>query len=238
MAPTALIYGAGGALGRVVVSAFRKRGWQTIGCDLAKSDAHKSIVIGADVLLSAERQGQHVVQEMHKALPPPSELDAVINVSGGFAFGPITSPDVLVSSDQMLSSSVLASLVAAKVASERLRAGGLLLLPGAAPAVAPTPQMVAYGTAKAAVHHLVRSLAAEGSGLPSATRVVGIAPVTIDTPGNREAMPDADFTKWTPLEEIAEQILSWAAGDGSAPEHGSIYRVETDAGQTRYVAIE
>lgn len=239
MAPTALVYGAGGALGRVVVSTLRKRGWQTIGCDLAKTDAHKSIVIaGSDVLLSAERQGQHVLQEMTKALPPPSELDAVVNVSGGFAFGPITSPDVLTSSDQMLSSSVLASLVAARVASERLRPGGLLLLPGAAPAVAPTPQMVAYGTAKAAVHHLVRSLAAEGSGLPPTTKVVGIAPVTLDTPGNREAMPDADFTKWTPMEHIAEQISAWAAGEGGGPEHGAIYRLETEAGETRYVAIE
>ena len=31
-----------------------------------------------------------------------------------------------------------------------MRPGGLLLLPGAAPAVAPTPMMIGYGTAKAA----------------------------------------------------------------------------------------
>merc|ERR1712039_284798 len=145
------------------VSALRRRGWNTIGCDLMKTDAHHSIVVsGADVLRSADLQGQHVAAELGKTLPEPGKLDAVLNVSGGFAFGPVTFPDVLKNSDLMLSSSVLASLVAAQVASQRMRPGGLLLLPGAAPAAAPTPQMIAYGVSKAAVHHLVRSLAADG----------------------------------------------------------------------------
>ncbi len=29
--------------------------------------------------------------------------------------------------------------------------------------------------------------------------VVGILPVTIDTPSNREGMPNADFSAWTPV---------------------------------------
>eukprot|EP00927_Polykrikos_kofoidii_P085469 TRINITY_DN9306_c0_g1_i1.p1 TRINITY_DN9306_c0_g1~~TRINITY_DN9306_c0_g1_i1.p1 ORF type:complete len:258 (-),score=43.63 TRINITY_DN9306_c0_g1_i1:96-815(-) len=239
MAPSALVYGAGGALGRTVVTALRRRGWKTIGCDITKTQADASIVVsGANVLQSAELQGEHVVGEMARVLPQPAALDAVLNVSGGFAFGPISCPDVLRNSDVMLSSSVLASLVSAQIAAQRLRPGGLLLLPGAAPAAGPTPQMIAYGTAKAAVHHLVRSLAAEGAGMPSGARVVGIAPVTLDTPGNRSAMPDADFSTWTSLDTLAEQIADWAASEGSAPVHGAIYRVETAGDKTRYVAIE
>eukprot|EP00929_Paragymnodinium_shiwhaense_P003016 TRINITY_DN103396_c0_g1_i1.p1 TRINITY_DN103396_c0_g1~~TRINITY_DN103396_c0_g1_i1.p1 ORF type:complete len:240 (-),score=51.13 TRINITY_DN103396_c0_g1_i1:110-829(-) len=239
MTRTALVYGAAGALGRAVVSSMRQRGWQTIGCDLAKSEAHQSIVVGgADVLRSSELQGKHVMGEMSRLLPATQKLDAVLNVSGGFAFGPITFEDVLRNSDVMLSSSVLASLVSARIASERLRPGGLLVLPGAAPAAAATPQMIAYGVSKAAVHHLVRSLAADGSGMPEGSKVVGVAPVTLDTPGNREAMPDADFTTWTPLEVLGEQISSWAAEEGShVPANGAIYRVETAAGSTRYVEM-
>lgn len=58
--------------------------------------------------------------------------------------------------------------------------------------------------AKAAVHQLTKSLAAEKSGLPKDSLVVAIMPVTLDTPMNRKWMPNADFSTWTPLEFVAE----------------------------------
>ena len=70
--------------------------------------------------------------------------------------------------------------------------GGLLVLPGAKPALGGTPGMMGYGLAKAAVHQLVKSLASTGSGLPDNVNVVGILPVTLDTPMNRKFMPGAD----------------------------------------------
>jgi len=57
--------------------------------------------------------------------------------------------------------------------------------------------------AKAAVHHLTKSLACKDSGLPEKSLVVAILPITLDTPMNRKWMPKADFTTWTPLEFIA-----------------------------------
>lgn len=64
--------------------------------------------------------------------------------------------------------------------------------------------MIGYGMAKAAVHSLTRSLAAEDGGLPTDTLTVAILPVTLDTPMNRKWMPKADHTSWTPLEFVAE----------------------------------
>lgn len=58
--------------------------------------------------------------------------------------------------------------------------------------------------AKAAVHQLTKSLAAESSGLPPNSLAVAILPVTLDTPMNRKWMPNADFSTWTPLEFVAE----------------------------------
>jgi hypothetical protein len=37
-----------------------------------------------------------------------------------------------------------------------------------------------------------------------------VVPGTIDTPQNRAAMPDADFTKWVKPEKIAEQVMDIA----------------------------
>lgn len=55
--------------------------------------------------------------------------------------------------------------------------------------------MIGYGLAKAAVHHLVRSLANDSSGLPNNSNVLAILPITLDTPMNRNWMPKADFSK-------------------------------------------
>lgn len=64
--------------------------------------------------------------------------------------------------------------------------------------------MIGYGMAKAAVHQLTKSLAAENSGLPSDSLVASILPITLDTPMNRKWMKNADTSTWTSLEEVAK----------------------------------
>lgn len=66
--------------------------------------------------------------------------------------------------------------------------------------------MIGYGLAKAAVHHLTKSLAEEKSGLPKDSLVVSILPITLDTPMNRKWMPQADHSTWTPLDFVAEYV--------------------------------
>src|SRR5262245_60873317 len=57
--------------------------------------------------------------------------------------------------------------------------------------------------------------------------------ITLDTPGNRAAMPDADTSTWTPLPEIAARVLAWAQGTRKVP-HGKLVVVETSAGATAF----
>ena len=75
---------------------------------------------------------------------------------------------------------------------------------GAAPALGGTPGMIGYGMAKAAVHQLVKSLAADKSGVSPDATVLAILPNTLDTPNNRKFMPAADTSKWTPLDVVAK----------------------------------
>lgn len=111
--------------------------------------------------------------------------------------------DLAKNADLMWRQSVWTSIISATVAAHHLKEGGLLALTGATPALQATPGMIGYGMAKAAVHQLVASLAADGSGLPSGALVLAILPVTLDTPMNRKWMPNADFSTWTPLTEVA-----------------------------------
>ena len=92
----------------------------------------------------------------------------------------------------MWKQSVWSSAITARLASKHLKANGLVVLPGAQPALAGTAGMMGYGMAKAAVHQLVKSLASPGSGLPDLACVLGLLPVTLDTPMNRKFMPGAD----------------------------------------------
>ena len=80
-----------------------------------------------------------------------------------------------------------------------------MVLTGALGAMDETPDMISYGLAKAAVHHLVISYP---DGLPNGADICAILPGVIDTPNNRSNMPDADFNEWTPPADIAEEVVS------------------------------
>ncbi len=88
---------------------------------------------------------------------------------------------------------------------------------GARAALQGTAGMIGYGMAKAAVHQLAQSLSSPGSGMPNGSKVVCILPVTLDTPGNRAAMPKADTSSWTPLETLAEKMHEWALNPNAVP---------------------
>ena len=51
-----------------------------------------------------------------------------------------------------------------------------------------------------------------------------VVPGTIDTPQNREAMPDADFNKWTKAESIAN-VVYWHCTEEAASLRESIIKV-------------
>ena len=130
-------------------------------------------------------------------------------MAGGWAGGNAGDPDWIKNADLMWKQSVWSSAISGSLAARFLKTGGLLVLPGAKPCTAGTPGMVrtllvliinnihynqmGYGMAKAAVHQLVKSLASEGSGLPGESCVLGLLPVTLDTPMNRKFMPGADM---------------------------------------------
>eukprot|EP00349_Pseudokeronopsis_sp_Brazil_P003157 CAMPEP_0202959534 /NCGR_PEP_ID=MMETSP1396-20130829/3710_1 /ASSEMBLY_ACC=CAM_ASM_000872 /TAXON_ID= /ORGANISM="Pseudokeronopsis sp., Strain Brazil" /LENGTH=67 /DNA_ID=CAMNT_0049678129 /DNA_START=517 /DNA_END=718 /DNA_ORIENTATION=- len=51
----------------------------------------------------------------------------------------------------------------------------------------------------------------------------------IDTPANREAMPNDDFSKWLPPQKIAELVGSWAEGH-NVPDNGSFIKLNFKSG--------
>lgn len=66
-----------------------------------------------------------------------------------------------------------------------------------------------YDVGKGAVRTLAESLNVELD-----ARVNAVAPFLIDVPGNREAMPDADFSEWTAPDAITAEVLHLLANEG------------------------
>ena len=93
-------------------------------------------------------------------------------MAGGWAGGSTSSKDFIKNADLMWKQSVWSSTISAKIANKYLKNGGILVLPGAQPAIAGTPGMIGYGMAKAAVHQLTKSLAEPKSGMPENSQVI------------------------------------------------------------------
>ena len=87
--------------------------------------------------------------------------------------------------------------------------GGRIVNVAARPALVPTGGMLAYSTSKAAVASLTQCLAEEVKS--DGILVNAVAPSVMDTPANRAAMPNADYTTWPKVEQVAETILFLAS---------------------------
>ena len=102
-----------------------------------------------------------------------------------------------------------------------------------------TPGMTAYGMTKAATHQLLDTVSQKDGGLPCDSLAVAILPITIDSAGNRAAMPDADKSSWTNPRDIAERLLAWANRDPSTalPRNGDKIKIETADNKTKFSTI-
>jgi len=65
---------------------------------------------------------------------------------------------------------------------------------------------------------LVRALDSEYR--DAGVRCNAVLPSVIDTPANRESMPDADRSKWVPPEQIA-RVIRFLCSEDSAPTSGA-----------------
>lgn len=219
-----LIYGGKGALGSSCVSHFKTQKWWVANVDSKPNDdADMNIIVKInDGLVDQESS---VISELKNHLKE-NVLDAVICVAGGWAGGNASSNDFAKNCELTWKQSVVTSVIASSVAAKFLKEGGLLTLTGASGALGATPGMIGYGMAKASVHHLTKTLAASGSGLPANCTAVAILPETLDTPMNRKWMPKADTSSWTSLDFVSSLFLKWSDNE-ERPASGSLVKLCT-----------
>lgn len=207
MKKTVLITGADGNLGKVVVEKFLDKGHQLIA--IAGNNYQKGLpdnenleVLKAD--LSDEASSKPLAE---KLINKYNNIDAAIFLAGGFAAGKInnTSQEQL---EEMYKLNFLSAYHLAQTLFNHMLAKGKgrLVFTSARPAfnAAEGKNAIAYALSKGLINQFADLLNATAKGKDVIASV--IAPSTIDTPANRQAMPDADFSKWVSREAIAESL--------------------------------
>jgi len=224
-----LVYGGKGALGSTCISFLSSQKYWVGSIDMQQNDnANANVIVKRDASLL--EQESDILKELDSVLGS-DKLDAVICVAGGWAGGNSSSEDFVKNTDLMLKQSVWSSVLASSIAAKYLKPGGIVVLTGAKASLGPTPGMIGYGLAKAAIHHLTKSLADENGGLPTGAQALSILPITLDTPMNRKWMPKADTSTWTPLEFVAELFSKWIKGE-ERPPNGSLVQLNTKESKT------
>lgn len=150
-------------------------------------------------------------------------VDILVAIVGGFAGGALVETD-RATWDQMLSMNLTSAFVATRaVAPAMVTAGrGRIVTIGSRAVIPPGPGFIAYTTAKAGVIAFTQALARELA--DNGITVNSILPSTMDTPGNRAAMPDSDRKGWVPVESVADAI-AFLLRDESAHVTGTLLTV-------------
>ncbi|EPZ30795.1 Short-chain dehydrogenase/reductase domain-containing protein [Rozella allomycis CSF55] len=200
-----IVYGGTGALGSTLVESLIASNHKVLSIDLTNSPHTKyNLIMAFDEPLQSQYD---IAFTQIKEFAGSDKIKGIFCVAGGWAGGNASDEGFLESVEKMWKQSVASSAIAAKIASSFLQEDGLLVFTGASAAKNGTPGMIGYGMAKSAVHNLVQSLSCPSSGLPKNSKVIAILPITLDTPTNRKAMSDADFSSWTPLSEVASFLI-------------------------------
>ncbi|WP_435174849.1 SDR family NAD(P)-dependent oxidoreductase [Halorussus sp. AFM4] len=210
----ALVTGASGALGSAVCEAFADAGATVAAADLRApddEDAQLETGEGIDFYEGDFTDEADVERVIAEIVDDHGGLDYLINVAGTWRGGdPVAETDVD-TFDLLFDVNLKTMFLASKHALPHLREGGAGDARGAVVSVSARSSLeggegdAPYRASKAGVRLLTESIAEEEKGRVRANAVM---PSVIDTPANREMMPDSDHDEWVDPADIAETMLA------------------------------
>lgn len=216
--PVVLITGASGQLGRAVAQTFSVQGARLILLDRQRGalpDGEQVLNVTVDL---ADRE--QVAQRIGEAVARMGGLHTVCHIAGGFRMGEAVHETSAATWDFLmdLNARSLLHVAAATVPLLLKQGGGQIVTVGAGAAARGGAQMGAYSAAKSALIRLTESMSAELK--DQGIRLNCVLPSIIDTPDNRQSMPDADFARWVAPQALAE-VIAFLASDAARAIHGA-----------------
>jgi NAD(P)-dependent dehydrogenase (short-subunit alcohol dehydrogenase family) len=214
-----LVTGANGGLGTHVTRAFLDAGARVIGTSrkIQQSDfASPNFTAIAAEISSREAAAKLVGQVVTQF----EKIDVLAHTVGGFAGGQSVAETDDATFRQMFDLNLNATfhILRAVIPVMRKVGSGRIIAVGSRAAIEPGAGVGAYSASKAAMVSLMRTVALKNQDVGITANVV--LPGTMDTPGNRKAMPNADFSKWVKPAAVAS-LITWLAGDAGKDINGA-----------------
>ena len=202
-----LVTGASGALGSAVAEAFDESGATVAAVDVVTPDDDGALVdpSAIDFYRADLTDEQEVESAVSSIVGDHERLDAVCNVAGTWRGGtPIDETDVGEFEflfDVNLKSMFLVSKHAIPHLRER---SGAIVSVSARSSLEGGEGDGPYRASKAGVRLLTETIAEENRGV---VRANAIMPSVLDTPMNREMMPESDHSKWVDPADVASVVM-------------------------------
>jgi len=216
---TVLITGADGNLGRAVAQVFADQGDRLVllGLQADRLAAAFSSTNDRQRLIAVNLLDRDATDAAVRSVGP---IDVLCHLAGGFRMG----EPVYATQDRTwdflldLNARTLLHIAGAVVPQMLARGSGKVITIGANSAGKGLAQMGAYVAAKSCVIRLTEAMSAELR--EHGINVNCVLPSIIDTPENRNAMPDADPSRWVTPQDLAN-VIAFLASDAARAMHGA-----------------
>jgi NAD(P)-dependent dehydrogenase (short-subunit alcohol dehydrogenase family) len=208
-----IVTGSVGNLGLVTAQVLQKAGAKTVLVDRSNERLHENypdLINSPDHLMAGGvdlANPDSLATMVQTALAQFGKIDCLVNTVGAWRGGKPAHEMDLGDWDFLFGVTVRTTLLCCRaVIPQMLRQGrGTIVNVSSRDGLQGSAGYSAYSASKSAVLRLTESMAAELK--TSNINVNCIMPGTIDTPQNRKAIPNADFSKWVAPEAIADVIL-------------------------------
>ena len=221
-----LVAGGTGGLGRAVCLAFLAKGAHVVVTYRKQEEFESLKVLAGDQGSSLDGFVVDVTNEtevgklIDEIVSRHGRLDAMVNAVGGYVGGQkLWEMDTKVF-EQMLALNLRSGYALSRAAVRVMlkQGSGAIVNVAAKAAMDHGAGAAAYAASKAAAVAMIDCLAEDLKG--TGVRANSVLPSIMDTAVNRQAMPDADFSKWPKTEDVA-RVIVFLCGDESRVIHGA-----------------
>lgn len=206
---TVIVTGATGNLGEAIIRKFLAEGSAVIGTITKKKPTAFDEQPGFEACAADLTKEEEVASAMAAILRKYQMIDVAVLTAGGFAMGKIEDSDINAIRQQYQLNFETTYIIARFIFQQMMKQkSGRIFLTGSRPGsdMRSGKGMTGYALSKSLLFRLAELMNEEAKGTNVVTSVV--IPSTIDTPQNRSAMPDADFSKWVTPENIADIVFA------------------------------